>query len=1018
MQNRNSRSEVGRWKYLDFELEIGEGNGQEYPVKVVHSPAGEASEVMHFPFGETVLDNRLMALQIALLSSTGERLRGPSREELTVQKFGQDLFDALLVGEVRGRYDVSLNEAESQGKGLRLKLRITPPRLATLPWELMYDSRQGEYVCLSRNTPVVRYLDLSRPVQPLSVTSPLRILGMVACPSDLPQLDVAQEKRRVEEAIGKLQARGLVTLSWLEGQTWRELQETMRRDTWHVFHFIGHGGFDSKVDEGYIALVDEQHGKAHRLAATKLRRLLADDRSLRLVLLNACESARGGELDIFSSTAAVLVQRGIPAVLAMQYPITDKAALEFSRSFYAALADGLPVDASVAEARKAISLNTLEWGTPVLYMRSSDGVLFTIQGQAEGGEAQESGEGETRRKTASDQEAEGLREFYDRGVEQLRQGSWRDAIETFTEVIQRDPGYRDVWGKRAEAKRKARENEDYQEKLKNLELLYDAGRWYFEKRKWQAAINYFNHIVDSGEMYKDTENLLERATKQLNLETRYTEALEAIEEEKWEEVVKALEAVESIDPNYGDCLAQLEYARAQHRLQSLYEQALDCVHDEEWTPAIEKLEEITQEDPAYSEAAQKLEQAREQKRIADLYSAGVGFMEIGKWSQAIDRFTGVIRLAGAGYKKVEVRLEKARQQQALEESYSRGERFLRQKKWRDAVDQFEKVRAQDPNYQGVQANLNIARKRLRMKQLCEQVESCFQAEDWQEAVEVLEKLSRLDPEDGGTTVQLEEARGKLRLDTLYSEGMAHFERKKWRKTKVAFEEILRIEPGYRDAEAMLKVVQEHLAPRNLTGILQAPFWRMIGGVAVVTVLIVATTLLVNGDFLNLIPSPTLTPKPPELCNGDFEDNFECWQHGGALDQSVECDGDRCFAVLGNPSYECEGGVPVGEAWMKQSFKVPDTISPTLSLRYRVFSYDLYNSDSFQVSINGKSVLQFGNEEWDESSCAREAWDSGWQTTDFDLGAHSGERVELSLQNVNSVDGGWNTWSYVDDVEIR
>ena len=65
----------------------------------------------------------------------------------------------------------------------------------------------------------------------------------------------------------------------------------------------------------------------------------------------------------------------------MQYEITDPAAIELSRAFYEALADGMPVDAAVSEARKAISLgveNTVEWGTPVLYMRSLDGVLFDI----------------------------------------------------------------------------------------------------------------------------------------------------------------------------------------------------------------------------------------------------------------------------------------------------------------------------------------------------------------------------------------------------------------------------------------------------------------------------------------------------------------------------------------------------------------------------------------------------------------------------------------------------------------
>jgi len=379
----NSSSYPAKQNYLDFEVEIGPGSGREYPVAVIRSPAGEARETMRFPYDELTLESRLDKLQIALLRSGGKRRQALSQEEQAVQTWGRDLFDALFTGEIRSRYDVSQREAAQQGKGLRVKLRIQSPELAALPWEFLYDARQAEYVCLSRNTPVVRYLELPQPIRPLTVTPPLRILGMIASPSDLSSLDVAREKQRVDNAIEDLRKRGLVELVWLEGQTWRDLQRAMRGGPWHVFHFIGHGGFDARADEGLIVLADER-GQAAPLTATQLGLLLADHRSLRLVLLNACEGARGSQRDIFSSTSSILVRRGLPAALAMQYEITDRAAIEFSRAFYEALADEMPVDTAVAEARKAIRLavaNTVEWGTPVLYMRSPDGMLFDLRGQ-------------------------------------------------------------------------------------------------------------------------------------------------------------------------------------------------------------------------------------------------------------------------------------------------------------------------------------------------------------------------------------------------------------------------------------------------------------------------------------------------------------------------------------------------------------------------------------------------------------------------------------------------------------
>lgn len=136
----------------------------------------------------------------------------------------------------------------------------------------------------------------------------------------------------------------------------------------------------------YIALVDDDAQQyAYNLTATDLDRLLADERlSLRLVLLNACEGARGSLQEQFSSTAAKLVYKGIPAILAMQEGITDQAAIQLAKTFYESLADAMPVDMALGEAHKAISLAEPEMAEsriPILYMSSPDGLLFTMTDQ-------------------------------------------------------------------------------------------------------------------------------------------------------------------------------------------------------------------------------------------------------------------------------------------------------------------------------------------------------------------------------------------------------------------------------------------------------------------------------------------------------------------------------------------------------------------------------------------------------------------------------------------------------------
>ena len=367
-------------EYIDFEVEIGEQSDDGYPVTVLRSPAGEPRGVLRLPFEGLELENKLQALRLALLSSSTTVRRMASPEDATVEGFGGALFDSLFAGEVRSCLDVSRHEASSTGKGLRIKLRIQAPEVAALPWEFMYDARPGEYMSLSKYSPIVRYLELATPVVPLRVEPPLRMLAMVASPDDLPALNVERERLRVETALADLVGAGTIEVEWILDGSWRTLQRRLDDDTWHLFHFSGHGRFDAARDEGSVALVDE-HGASVSFSATQLARMLADHPTLRLVMLNACEGARGGTRDIFSGTASILVRRGIPAVLAMQYEIGDAAAVELARTFYESIARGMPIDAAVAESRKAISFargDSLEWGTPILYTRAPDGVLFRL----------------------------------------------------------------------------------------------------------------------------------------------------------------------------------------------------------------------------------------------------------------------------------------------------------------------------------------------------------------------------------------------------------------------------------------------------------------------------------------------------------------------------------------------------------------------------------------------------------------------------------------------------------------
>ena len=80
-------------------------------------------------------------------------------------------------------------------------LRLHPPELAVLPWELLFSDHYGGYLC--RRSQMVRYVDAPEPVRRLTVTPPLRVLGMTALPSDLAALDADTERRRLEQLLAR-----------------------------------------------------------------------------------------------------------------------------------------------------------------------------------------------------------------------------------------------------------------------------------------------------------------------------------------------------------------------------------------------------------------------------------------------------------------------------------------------------------------------------------------------------------------------------------------------------------------------------------------------------------------------------------------------------------------------------------------------------------------------------------------------------------------------------------------------
>jgi hypothetical protein len=360
--------------YEDFYLLISAGESGSYPVTIVSSPCGEARGILALDPGSVEIQEMLA------------RIEEMDTDVGLLLSFGQRLFDSLFDGDIEDALRDSLGRMNVLGKGLRLRLRIDPPELANLPWEYLLDPRHDIPIAISPQFTLSRWVQTPSPSdRPWPIDFPLRILVVISSPKDMPPLDVAREKQVLQSVLGGLVEHGQVKLEFLAPALIEEIQIKLNRFHPHVFHFIGHGVFER--GQAHLILEDED-GKAKPASDLDFRDLFLGNQDTRLVVLNACQGGATSSADALVGLAPRLMQRGLPSVVAMQHETADEMAVVFAQEFYRSIADGRPVDVATAEARRIIrlkfGLGQRDWGTPVLFMRSRDGLIFeTTRGETQ-----------------------------------------------------------------------------------------------------------------------------------------------------------------------------------------------------------------------------------------------------------------------------------------------------------------------------------------------------------------------------------------------------------------------------------------------------------------------------------------------------------------------------------------------------------------------------------------------------------------------------------------------------------
>lgn len=362
--------------FESFELEIERVAGG-YQARVAASPM---TKTRAFPVRLDGFDPSRLGVTTEE-ESTGSR--GGERHARTLvqlpenlQSWGKDLFRATFVGELRKVLESSIQRVRSEGKGLRICLRLDDaPELATLPWETLGDALDDGEFGGALDLLVIRTLNVSRIRRPRVETGrkKVRMLGLLPCPAGEEKLSGKKEWNELERLLGRVVDAGALETHLVDPPTLEELGREIDRAPCQILHVVAHGEPGMPGASGSL-LLESSTGDVDSVGGLQLRQALASREPPRLVVLNACFGAATRSDDAFDGLAQSLLRAGVRAVVAMRTAISDAAALTFAEVLYSHLVRGRTLEAAMCEARRALALgeHRPEWATPVLYLEGEN----------------------------------------------------------------------------------------------------------------------------------------------------------------------------------------------------------------------------------------------------------------------------------------------------------------------------------------------------------------------------------------------------------------------------------------------------------------------------------------------------------------------------------------------------------------------------------------------------------------------------------------------------------------------
>jgi hypothetical protein len=291
----------------------------------------------------------------------------------------------------------NFEKARKNNERLRLRVILNfhqkADELAGLPWEFIRVPWEPQgFFLAGKKTELI----LTRCVPEAEVGETLdpgeRPLKILIARSAPPGIDSVEANDAVQYILS-LNKPGIVEVDKLENPSLSDIKSRLEKRP-HIFHFIGHGRAslheppavalfrerkDIDRDEENLTAKQKRDGvsvdKVAWVESTTFAELFKEHPP-RLVFLHACKGAASGYK--FHNTARDLIKAKVPAVVAMQFEITNEDANTFAQKFYQNIDAGLSVDEAVSEGRWELgspqgrrgAWNDRGFGTPVIYLQA------------------------------------------------------------------------------------------------------------------------------------------------------------------------------------------------------------------------------------------------------------------------------------------------------------------------------------------------------------------------------------------------------------------------------------------------------------------------------------------------------------------------------------------------------------------------------------------------------------------------------------------------------------------------